>query len=266
MLITVILVIILFTLLFTTSNSTTGPVGLIGRAIAPVQKWLYGATEGVGDFFGGLFTKSDAEKEAEQLREKVADLEGQLREYDQIKSENERLNDLLKVAKDYEDYDLVTARVIGNVPGGFFEEFTVNVGSDQGIKKDMIVLTKDGLLGKVKSTRPTFSTVVTLVSSNSGVAAVVDGTRDQGIVKRSDDDTGSELKMLYLPHNATVEPGGKVYTSGVGGVFPRGIYIGQIVKVSTPSSTERVAYIKSDVDFERVEEVMIIKQVFDEVT
>ena len=266
LIITIILLIVLAVLLFSTSGNTEGQ-SIIGSALAPVQEGLYNATASIGGFFGRLFATTDLDKENAQLKNEVAELQNQLRDYESTVQENQRLKELLNVKDTVGDYDIVTAQVIGKNPGEWFQEFTINVGKNDGVSADMIVLTGDGLLGRVVSVSDTYAKVMSFLDTDSGVAAILERTRDYGIVKAA---TGSEqgtdtLELFYLPQEADVLPGDKVVTSGVGGVFPKGLLIGQVTEVGTDTGAERQVLVKSAVDFRHVEEVVVVKHIFSEV-
>ena len=130
----------------------------------------------------------------------------------------------------------------------------------------MIVYTADGLLGKVVYTSATYSRVISLIHDKSGVSAMVERTRDNGVIKVAENGQDpSDLQLFYLSMNSDVKPGDKIITSGIGGVYPKGIPIAQVTEVSTDSSSEKVVIARSNVDFEHVEEVVVILQLFEEV-
>lgn len=108
---------------------------------------------------------------------------------------------------------------------------------------------------------------MTLIDLESGVPALVERTRQNGVVKLKGgtEDSGDALEMYYLPIDADVVPGDKILTSGIGGVYPKGLVIGTVTEVSAESGTEKRVTVKSAVDFEHMEEVMVIKHVFEEV-
>jgi len=268
LIITVILIIILLVLLFSTAGASreTGTQSLVGRVFAPLQQGLYDLTGSISGFFGGLFSSNDAARENAELQQRVAELESKLQDYDATVQENARLKELLGMAESMSDYEIVTARVIGKTPGVWFRQFTVNAGRDRGIEPNMIVMTGDGLMGRVVSVSDTFCKVMSLIDSDSGVPAIVERTRDYGVVcpiaVHTGEDGGDQLEMNYLPIDADVIPGDKILTSGIGGIYPKGLLIGQVSAVGTGEDSVKTVEIVSDVDFRHVEEVMIIKEVF----
>lgn len=284
--VTTITSIILLVLLILTAgkNNMSGTESIVGSVLSPVQNALYSATSAVSDFFSRVFSGADVRAENADLKARVAELEGQLQDYSNIKAENDRLASLLNFNTAAENLDKVTARVIYKDNGLWFNTMVLNVGMANGIEVDMPVVNGDGLVGRVVAVGANWCRVMTIVNSMSGVSAIVDRTRDNGILTGTVS-TGNEseavLKLGYLPLDADLVPGDTVITSGLEGVFPKGIPIGKVTEVSPGSSgvnkdtevnpatgnntgtdpgigTESEAIVTPYVDFAHIEEVMII--------
>lgn len=269
LIITIILGIVLVVLLFATSghNAEDENSSLVGRVIAPMQEGLFGTTQSVTAFFERIFGTSDLNKENLELREKVSQLQSQLRDYNTIAKENERLKELLNF-KESTDYDVVTAKVIGKNSGQWFEEFTVNVGAADGVKEEMIVMNESGLVGKVTQVYDSYSKIITLMHTEMNVPVMVERSRDYGVVKTISDSQSKatgKMRVEYMSTGADVVPGDTVVTSGMGGMYPKGLYIGVVSEVSTDANAESVVILQSNVDFEHLEEIVIILEVFEEV-
>lgn len=270
LIVTLILTIVLVVLLFSTSGAEDfgGAGSIISGALVPLQSGLYQSTMSVGGFFERLFAEDDIAIENFELKEKIANLESRLREYDYLSGENERLTELMSLTQLYGNFEFVGARVIGKNPGDWYQEFTIDKGLNQSVERNMIVMTKDGLMGRVVRVAGNYSKVMTIIDSSSGVAALIERTRDNGVVKGNYQslNTGDNfLTMNHLPLESDVIPGDRVLTSGLGGIFPKGLYIGIVTEVARPEgSTEKIVTVQSSVDFRRLEEVMIIKQIFPE--
>lgn len=269
LIITIILGIVLVVLLFATSghNAASGQNSLVGGVIAPMQENLFGTTQSVSAFFERLFGTSDLNKENLELSEKVSQLQSQLRDYNTIAKENERLKELLNF-KESTDYDVVTAQVIGKNSGQWFEEFTVNVGAADGVEADMIVMNDSGLVGKVTEAHDSYAKIITLMNANMNVPVMIERSRDYGVAKTVSDSKSRASGKLYIEYMSTgadVVPGDTVVTSGMGGMYPKGMYLGQISEVSTDANSEAVVTLQSNVDFEHLEEVIIILEKFEEV-
>ena len=264
LMVTIIVIIVLFAVLIITAgdNNMSGTESIVGSLFKPLQSALYSATNGISNFFSRMFSSVDIRKENETLEARVAALEGQLLDYNEIKLENERLRALLNYDMQTNDLEFVTARVIGKAPGHWFNVIILNVGINDGIAVDMPVVNGDGLVGRVVAAGANYCRIITIINSSGGVSAFVERTRDNGILSGTVS-TGNEenalLTMSFLPLGADLVPGDTVITSGLAGVFPMGIVIGDIVEVSQSSDgMKNEAEILPRVDFNHLEEVMII--------
>ncbi len=266
--ITVALVLVLVILVFATSGHSAdeGMQSIAGRGVAVIQEGLYGTTESIGGFFGRIFASTDIDKQNLELKSELAELESQLLQYEELEKENQRLRELLNVKDTLGDLPYITARVIAQAPGSWLDEFIINVGAEDGIEKDMIVLTDDGIMGKITSVGDTHSRVITLMNSSGGIACFVERSRETGVVKVDKNKDGSaRLVIDYMENEADIVPGDTIITSGMGGVYPKGLIIGTVSEVSNNGNSERTIVVDSEVDFEHIEEVVVITQLFDEV-
>lgn len=263
LMITIIIVIILFVLLIMTSgeNNMTGTESVVGTVIAPVQRALFSATDAVADFFSRIFGGGDLQAENLELKAKVAELEGQLQDLEETKQENKRLKELLNYDTESEELEFLTAKVIGRDFGHWYDTFIVNLGISDGIQVDMPVVNGDGLIGRVIETGATWSKIMPIVDSSSGVSGIVERTRDNGILNGSltAGDENAFLTLGNLPLDADLIPGDTVITSGLAGVFPKGIPIGEVTEVRQSNDGMRdQAVVTPYVDFAHIEEVIII--------
>ena len=263
LMVTIIVVIILLVVLVITAgnNNMSGTESVVGSIFSPVQKALYSATDAIGDFFDRIFSGSDLQTENLQLEARVAELEGQLEDYTEVKAENDRLKALLNFDVSTNNYDRKTAHVIGKTPGHWFNVFEIDLGIADGIKVDMPVVNGDGLVGRVLQTGANFSRVLAIIDSSSGVSSIVERTRDLGMISGSNTagDEAPLLTMSNLPLDADLIPGDKVITSGLAGTYPKGVAVGEVVEVSQSNDGMRnEAVVKPYVDFGHLEEVMVI--------
>ena len=263
LMITIIVVIILLVVLIVTAgeNNMSGTESFVGSVFSPVQRALYSATDAIGDFFERMFAGSDLQTENLELKARVAELEGQLADYNEIKAENDRLSALLNFDSTALGLESVTARVIGKAPGHWFNIFIIDAGLAQGIKVNMPVINGDGLVGRVVDVGAGFSRVMAIIDSSSGVDGIVERTRDYGILTglAGSGDEEAQLEMGNLPLDADLMPGDTVITSGLAGIFPKGIAIGEVTEVRPSKDGMRnQAVVTPWVDFGHLEEVRII--------
>lgn len=251
------------------NRSVTGVENAVGSVLTPVESVTTGVTRGVGNWFRLVLGISDVQRENEQLRERIVQMEGDIALLGELEKENQRLSEIANFVQDNESYDIVTASVVGKSPGYWFDTFALNVGRNNGVQEDMPVITPTGLVGRVYEVGGNWCKVMSIIDSDSSVSALIERTRDNTVV-RGAVTVGTEedlCTMVYLPLENDLVPGDKVLTSGLGGIFPKGLMIGEVLEVSrAQETTERTATIKPAVDFMNLEEVMVIKQVYEQVS
>ncbi len=258
-------VLLLGILAFTTSadRSVTWLESAAGSVAQPVQTFAAKASNAIIAFFQRVFKTTDADKELEQLKVRFAQLEAAEGENKRLKAENERLKSLLNYVETLGDYEYVTASVIGNNQGVWFETFTINAGRNKGIEKDMCVITSSGLVGRVSDVGATWSKVTAIIDVSSEVSVMVERTRDVGIAHGLFSATDArKIELYYLPSGYDLVPGDIIVTSGMSDIFPKGILVGTVSEVErqtadSPSLT-RNAIIAPAVDFGHLEEVVVI--------
>ncbi|MDD3839616.1 MAG: rod shape-determining protein MreC [Clostridia bacterium] len=265
-LISIILITIFLLFLIGYSSTQTGTTSMfedwIGKVLTPVQGVMYQVSGSIYDFFTSFHTKKELAEENRILKEKVEELESIDREAGNLEQENKRLRELLEFKDDNKSHPVAAARVVGKNPGNWFNVFVINKGTNDGIDVDMAVVNKDGLVGRVVEAGNDFSKVLTIIDARSSVSGVIERTRDNGVVRGNNFlDAGDGLcKMVYLPIESDIVVGDKVITSGIGGIIPKGIVIGEIQEiVKEQDELLKYAILKPEVDFLRIEEVLVVK-------
>ncbi len=260
------LIVVIIFLVVTTYNSKKSAAHAIQNvavAVAePAVEGTYNASGGIKDFFQRLFALRQVDREYEELKSRVLQLELENQQLENLKLENERLTELLGFAEDNPEYKYINAKVIAKDPGSWFMEFTINRGSNDGIEVDMAVANQNGLIGRIIEVNNTTSQVITIIDTRSAAAGVVERSRDQGIVRgASDPESITPICHLdLLPNDADLIPGDLVLSSSLGGIYPKGIIVGEVEEVVYESGTVAYAKIIPSVDFRRIEEVLIITE------
>jgi len=251
-------------LMFYTSGGRyrlTSLESFIGQVFAPFQKGLYTASSAVYNFFSEIGEWRNMEKNYEELKTKVANLEKELIKLEELENENSRLKKLLEFSNENEEFIVTGARVIAKNPGNWFNLITIDKGEKDGVAVNMAVVTEEGLVGRVIEVAASWSKVRTIVDGQSAVSGIIQRNRDNGIVK-GNNNLGSEdgmCRMIYLPEDSSVVEGDKVITSGLGDIFPKGIYIGEVKEViKEERDLYKTAIIEPGADFQRLEEVLVV--------
>jgi len=190
------------------------------------------------------------------LRENIANLEKELLNSKEAKLENERLRKLLDF-KESDKRKFVPALVIARDPSGLNDTVIIDRGKKDKIEKGMIVISGSGLAGRVIETGWGISRVLLITDYDSTFSGVVERTRDEGAVSGN---MRAGLVMKYLDLGCDVRKGDKVITSGLYGVFEKGILIGEVVSLEADSAGLYInAVIKPDVDIRRLEEALVVR-------
>lgn len=197
----------------------------------------------------------------ERLEARVEALEGRLRQMEEYRQENQRLKKLLDFKSNTGGamgLELTSAAVIGRDPGNWFGFISINKGSVDGIARDMTVITPEGLVGRVTSVGRNTGEVLLITDPRSGVGTLVQETRAPGLVEGVASAPG-EVRMVHVPIGTVVKDGHVVITSGLGSLYPKGIPVGIVTSVGRePSGLFNSAMVDPFVDFDRLEEVMVI--------
>lgn len=263
----VIILVTVFTIVVIGTVSTfTDSVGQVGNILSvplsPVQK-LFTFTSKNFDAFISFFKDTKAIKqENELLRLKVTQLESENRELHKLREKNEELREAFNLKGLFDNYKIVGANIIAKDPGNWFDIFTVDVGLRDGITSDLAVVTADkGLVGRVLNSHVTSARVLAIIDEDSVVSGWIPkekggSVRISGNLFLKDDGL---CRMDYIPSEVSVDYGDVVETSGLGGIYPKGIIIGRVIEVRyADDDFKRYAIVKPEVDFKKIEEVFIL--------
>lgn len=227
---------------------------------APAQTAFSSAGQKLQSFVDAIASFYELKAENDHLRKELAFTEQQLLQLQELQKENHRYRELLKFA-DKSEYRLLAAGVIARDPSQWFGTITVNRGYLDGVKEEMAVVTDRGLVGMISTVSPHSSQVLLITDPRLQVSAMIQRTRDPvtvGIIESYTKDS-DQLKITYLPLEAKSQPGDQVITSGLGGIFPKGILIGTIREVEKEQPGMVLsAFIEPRVNFNRLEEIFII--------
>ena len=185
----------------------------------------------------------NAYSENKTLKKKVSALEQTQTTNETLKKENKQLKAELELNNSLTDYTTITAAVTNRTPSAWENQLIINKGSSSGVKKNMAVLSGSGLIGRIVEVNPTNSKVELISSSSESTnqfsVAVdnEDGDTVNGLISGYDTKT-SQLVMSEVSSSAAVKKGAKVTTNGLGGVTPKGLYVGKVVKTTKGSGGE----------------------------
>ncbi len=256
-LVAIILLIVLAA--FSASGRNTGD-GLFRTALSPVAGFLHSVQKEVGDFFVRVFTPSEVQEENERLREAVLLQQQQLALLDETEKENARLTELLSYVETNPNLNFVTASVIGRDSNPYIDTITLNAGSRSGVTEKMAVITPHGVVGRVSEVGPNWCRVKTMCDEKMRISVMVQRTRDEGMLGGLNLENGEIVgtMLYYLPGKADIRVGDTIRTSGIGGFFPKGLYVGTVLSVNDAGRGTYDAIVSMDIDFLHLEEALIV--------
>ncbi len=255
----IITIIILVILVVVTNNNSIYIGGIANNIVMPIQNgltYLKNKITGNNEFFVDI---NNLKSENEELKKSNKELEQQLRELEIVRAENEMLKEYANLTEKYAEYNTVPAYIINRNISNFSECMVINAGSKDGVEVNMAVISEKGLVGYIVSTTESTAKVQPIIDTSTNVSATITTTRDS-IVCKGILDSDNTLKATYIPLDATLAVGDTVETSGMGGIYPRGITIGTIKEIiNTKNIADRYAIIETAVDFSKIETVLVIK-------
>ena len=197
----------------------------------------------------------NAFRDQEKIQARITELESRLLTFEESRRENERLQKLLDFRASLPAKG-IAARVIGWDPSPWRKTLVLDKGKGQGIRKDMAVVVKEGLAGRILDAGPSASRALLLTDPDARVSALADQSRAQGVVSGNGT---SGLNMIYLELESGAAVGEMVLTSGIGGVYPKGLAIGKITSLGRASDGLHLeAHLEPFVKFSKLEEVLCL--------
>lgn len=225
------------------------------EGMRPLQLLVSGSERALAQVWNNYVNLVGVRAENEALKGRIRQLEDDARQVAQLREANQRLSELLGFRAGLEGQAQV-AQVSGRDPVALFQSLTIDKGERDGITKGFAVLSSNGLVGQVVATSAHAARVLLITDHNSGVDALVERSRARGIIAGALSDG---CVMKYLQRGEDVNVGDRVATSGLDGIFPKGIPIGEVTKVSrNHRGMLQMAEIRPAVEFERLEEVLVV--------
>jgi len=222
----------------------------------PLQDAVASGLGVLADWWRTYIALIGVKQENDRMRRRILDLEQQAVRLAEVEQTDKRLGALLDFRFALEG-DVRAARIIGRDPLPWFGTLIINQGEADGVHKTMAVISPFGVVGQTMTTSAHSARVLLITDHNSGVDAVVQRSRARGIVEGALD---GGCVMKYLKRGEDVDVGDRVVTSGLDGIFPKGILIGDVIHVTRGNrGLLQVADVKPSVPLDRIEEVLVVR-------
>lgn len=222
---------------------------------APIQKFFIGTVRFIRDIWRDYFFLVEARQENLRLKAQIELLKLENSRYQEVLLTNKRLQDLLKFQENTDD-PLLPAMVTGWDSSGLFKSIIIDKGTYDGVAINMAVVNSEGVVGRVVSVSPRYAQVLLLTDQNCAIDGLVQRSRGRGMLKGSG---SGECYFDYVIKTCDIKRDDTIVTSGLGGLFPKGLHLGKVRQVDdSPYKLFKDVRVIPAVDFNKLEEVLII--------
>lgn len=228
---------------------------VVVQSSAPFLKLITHTVRIVKGVWFGYFHLVDLHRQNTSLLKEVEELQRENSRYREMLATHERLRELLQF-KEATNHPVLAVQVVSRDPSGWFKSILINKGQSSGLQLNMAVVNAQGVVGRIVSVSADYAMVLLLIDQNSAVDCLIQRSRERGMVKGH---SSRLCKLDYLARTSDVTVGDLIVTSGLGGVFPKGLPIGRVEKaVEVPGELFKDVVIRPSVDFGKLEEVLVV--------
>ncbi len=254
---------LLFSAIFLTAYSSRHPhVANIGSRLllevtTPFSKTLHYVQDGVGSFLDRYLLLVDADRKNVELEERVQSLRRELELMREFEFENTRLRDVLALANKHVGETVAAASVIGGDPTGWVHSISIDKGSLAGVEIGMGVVNPEGIIGQIAAVSPHAARVILIDDPLSNVDVMLQQPRVRGLLEGAGQ---GRTIVQFVGKGQSVRIGDTIITSGMDSVFPKGLLVGRVEKVShRVGEMFQEVEVAPAVSFPRVEEVLVVR-------
>ncbi|MGU3473020.1 rod shape-determining protein MreC [Paenibacillus sp. D51F] len=249
-------------------SGLTAPEKFLRDTTGFVQQWFYKPAGYMAGFFQDIGNLRAMHEENEQLRMTVAAYTRDKVKFNAMEQTNQSLQELLhftEAQKKINDYKFLFAQVIAVSPDPYNQTLTINLGSKNGVKEKMAVITDEGMVGIISKVSEVTSTIMPLLELNDqapGISATALGKQKQsfGIVSSYNKET-QMLQMTKIAADDPMTKGDTILTSGLNNVYPEGMVIGTVESIQDSDfGLTKTASIKLAADFDHLSEVLVVQK------
>lgn len=269
-LIGIIILVVLIGFSLKSRDQLTTPEQFIKDTVGWTQSVVHTPVNFITNVFTNIDDLKDTYKENQILKEKLSQYKGLIYEVQEIKKDNEELRKTLDKTKSIRDFAPIQATVISRTPERWVEQITINKGKQDGVRSNMAVITADGMVGKIQTISQFSSTVQLLTGFDqfNRISATIsrkEGNDIFGLIEEYDKETNSLHFKIIEESETDLKKGEKVFSSGMGGVFPAGLFIGTVKEVVPDQyGLTRTALVKPAADMFEINNVIVVDRTIKE--
>ena len=242
------------------SDSVSGVQSVAKSVLMPMQEGLNKTGSAIVDVVTNVESLRKAQKENEELKEQVMQLQQEISLMQQDKYEIDEYRELFKLSNQYEDYEMTGANVIAKDSGNWFHSFIIDKGTNDGLAVDMAVLAQGGLAGIITSVGPSSARVMSIIDDDSNITAMSMSTKERcmvsGDLELYED---GRLRIMYVEKDASISEGDKIVTSNISTKYLPGLMVGYVDSIETDANNmTKSGTIIPYVDFSHLDTVLVI--------
>ena len=248
-------------IIYSLQSDANGISSSVSTVVSPLQKIVYNINSRVKETVDFFLNFSEVKLENEQLKQKNTELANKLIEYESLKDEVERLREALNFTESRSNYNYVGVNIIGYSGSSLSDGYIIDKGSNDGIAKNMVVVSSKGLVGKVTKVSSNFAIVQSILNENIAVAVMDQQTREAtGMLQGLSDKKDKNMTVVYnLPIDSDVKEGDIFITSGLGKIYPKEIPVGTVVSIQEDNvKVMKSAVVEPFVKFNELEELFVV--------
>ncbi len=228
-------------------------ISLVSPFLGAVTKTIHFTQDIWKSYFMAVFTA----KENIELKKQLGEALEIRNRYEELELENLRLKKFVNFTS-LAPNTYIAARVIARDPSPWFQTVMIDKGQDDGLRKGSPAMVSEGIVGQVIEVSGNYSRILLITDRNSAVDSLVQNSRVRGIVKGNNEDNCS---FVYTLRKDEISEGEMIVTSGLDQVFPKGLMVGRVLSVTKDQShLFQDVTIETSVDFEKIEEVLVLKK------
>ncbi len=260
MIVGAIILIVVNVIVLSVNSKRSVPSTGIGKftisIVSPFQEIVSDSITFVTDIWKHYFFLVSVSTENARLNRSLKQAEEKNNRLKEVELSHNRLKNLFEF-KETLHKRVVAAEVIGRDPSPWFKTIIINKGSREGVERGMPVVVPEGIAGLVTDVSKTYAKILLVIDQNSAVDALIQRNRARGIIKG---EPSGRLLLQYVQRKHDIHVGDIVISSGLDGVFPKGIRIGYVHEVDKPDSGifQQLA-VTPYADFEKLEEVLVVR-------
>lgn len=255
-------------------DNLSAPEQFAKDAISWMQQLIHTPIEYVSSVISNIDDMKNVYEENQRLKEELAQYQQTLYEVQELRKENDELTSVVEKTESdaLASYRSIQASVTARSPEQWFQQVTINKGKQDGIEQNMAVISGEGMIGKIQTVSQFSSTVLLLngFDRSNRISVNVNITdQDQdasGFILGYDEDREA-LLLEFTDYEGEIATGEFVFSSGLGGVFPKGLEIGEIQEVTMDQyGLTQVAYVSPSADLKNVHHVIVVDRMMDTVS